>query len=259
MFRFARHIVVARNAAVLRRRHGHGACLTATIMSFATAAEAGPPYVTDDPDPTPHGTVEAYLFSDGALTEGRFKEASTGFEINVGALPNLQLSGAVALEYGSNSPLHVGAAELGAKYRFVEEHESGWQPQISFYPQMEISLDRKAGEGNRYLLPLWAQKSIDDWTLFGGGGYRISPGVGQLNSWLGGLAVERKIGERLSVGSEIYGETRDATGEPGHFGIGLGVTWELNERFELLGSAGPLFEGRRVALAYYFALGWHGK
>lgn len=242
----------------LRRRRGHTLCLAVAFASIATSGGAGPPYVTDDPAPTPNGEAEAYLLFDGALMAGRFEEPGLGLEINIGALPHLQLSGAIALEYGPSGHPGVAAAALGAKYRFVEEDDAGWRPQISFYPQAEIALSGHADEGDapHYLLPLWAQKSIRNWTVFGGGGYRINPGIGRRNSWRGGLAAERSVGDRLSAGAEIYGETADAKSEAGLFGIGLGLTWEMSERFELLGSAGPVFRGDHTGLAYYFALGW---
>jgi hypothetical protein len=240
-------------------RHRPCAVLSAvTALLTAGAAEAGPPFVTDDPEPAPYGHVEAYLFTDGALYEGRFGEAGTGLEINYGAVPDLQLSAAVSVDHGPGSHLQVGAIGLGSKYRFIQEDEDGWQPQASFYPQVEFSLGSGAEEGaTRYLLPLWMQKSFGGWTVFGGGGYRIDPGPDRLNSWLSGLAVERAVGERLSIGLEVYGETRDAKGEPGLVGLGLGATRELDENFDLLGSVGPVFKGGRTDTAYYLALGWH--
>lgn len=229
------------------------------VLLSAVTAEAGPPFVTDDPEPVPYRHVEAYLFTDGALSEGRFGDAGTGLEINYGALPNLQLSTAAALDYGAGSHFQVGALEFGAKYRFIQEDEAGWWPQVAFYPQMEFKLGSGAEEegATRYLLPLWAQKSFGSWTVLGGGGYRVNPGADHLNSWFGGLAVRHPVGERLSVGLEVYGETRDTRGEAGLIGLGLGAVQELDERFDLLGSVGPVFMGNHTGIAYYIALGWH--
>jgi len=38
-------------------------------------------------------------------------------------------------------------------------------------------------------LPVWMQKDVGDWTVYGGGGYWINPGAGQKNWWFTGLAV----------------------------------------------------------------------
>jgi hypothetical protein len=245
-------------AAVLQRSLAR-AIWTVAFGSLATATSglAGPPYVTDDPEPAAAGTLETYLFSDGAMAGARLDDASTGLEVNYGALPGVQLSGALALDYGSNEDLRVGATEIGVKYRFIEEN--AWRPQISFYPQAEFAVRHSVGEDDapRYLLPVWAQKSLGDWTVFGGGGYRINPGADRTDSWLGGFAVERPVATGLAAGAEIYGETRTAADEPGLWGLGFGLTWELDEAFALLGSAGPVFEGDRTEFAYYLALGWH--
>jgi hypothetical protein len=49
-----------------------------------------------------------------------------------------------------------------------------------------------------------------------------------------------------------------AKDEPGLFGIGIGFIRKLDDRFELLGSAGPVFESNRTDITYYVAIGWHG-
>ena len=54
-------------------------------------AWAGPPYVTDDPEPTDLGKWEIYGFGDGTRF-AHSTEAATGFDINYGAAKDLQLT-----------------------------------------------------------------------------------------------------------------------------------------------------------------------
>ena len=58
-----------------------------------------------------------------------------------------------------------------SNYRFIEEDDNGWRPQVAFFPQAFIPV----GPANRgapvtELFPVWLQKSLGDWTMFGGGG-----------------------------------------------------------------------------------------
>jgi hypothetical protein len=66
------------------------------ICVVPSVALAGPPYVTDDPEPTDFRHFEIYVFADGAAThDGRAGE--TGIAFNYGGAPDLQLSTTVAL------------------------------------------------------------------------------------------------------------------------------------------------------------------
>jgi len=236
-------------------RRGTAAALL--LLASRGTAQGGPPYVTDDAEPAPYGHVEVYLFSEGAVASGHFGEMESGIEINVGALPNLQVSAALPLVHNGDVQPALGEPNLGAKFRFVQEDADGIRPQIAFYPQVDFAIGADAHEGTHTLLPLWLQKSIGDWTAFGGGGYRINAGPNLINSWMGGAALTRALSENFTMGVEIYGETADSRGEDGIIGLGLGATRDLNENFSILASAGPVFHGRDTDNAYFIALGWH--
>jgi hypothetical protein len=51
------------------------------------------------------------------------------------------------------------------------------------------------------LLPVWAQKDMGPWSLFGGG-YAINPGDGNRNYWTGGIALTRQASKQLLLGVE---------------------------------------------------------
>src|ERR1700739_3102617 len=128
--------------------------LTVAFVAFAApllavlagAPKAGPPFVTDDPEPTAYGHFEIYLYTDGVAERDGFEAAAPALEINYGALPDLQVSAAlpldVAVPKGTPARVRIAGAELGVKYRFVEEDEDGWRPQVSVYPSFQTALGR---------------------------------------------------------------------------------------------------------------------
>jgi hypothetical protein len=82
--------------AVTRRAF---ACLTALIL-LSGAAMAGPPYISDDPEPTDYRHYEIYLFSSGTNTESGTSGAS-GIDFNYGAARDVQLTAVLPLDYAT--------------------------------------------------------------------------------------------------------------------------------------------------------------
>jgi hypothetical protein len=206
------------------------------------AASAGPPFATDDPEPAPDGHYEIYLFSAGTHTAEGWDATLPGFEINYGAGPDLQLAAAVEQAYerpkGGEADSHYGAIELGVKYRFVQEDEAGWRPQIAFYPSLELA---ESERDPSTFLPLWLQKSIGEWEVFGGGGLHLNPGRGRRDNWFGGIAAMRPVSEHLELGGEVFRETSDVEGEAGSSGFNLAALYEVSESWHVVASAGRGF------------------
>ena len=174
------------------KRHGALACI---LLGCASAAVAGPPYLTDDPEPTDAGHWEIYAFS---AAEGRRStiDADAGFDLNYGAAKGVQLTATVPLNF-SHAPRDgwkggAGDLELGIKYRFFNDEAHGVSAAI--FPRAILpTASHSPGEKLRFLLPLWVQKDFGGGTsLFGGGGYTINPGAG--NSRL--LASRRRSDSR---------------------------------------------------------------
>src|ERR1700681_3667179 len=61
------------------------------MVALSRPALAGPPYVSDDPEPTDYKHFEIYTFSNGTATRGDIGGAA-GVDFNYGAAPNLQLT-----------------------------------------------------------------------------------------------------------------------------------------------------------------------
>lgn len=240
----------------------------AFFLAITPVAMAGPPYSTDDPEPTDYRSFEIYMYSAGTHADGNTSGTLAGLEINYGAAPNLQLSVAVPFAYdkgvGHGTLYGYGATEFGVKYRFMQEDDDGWTPQVSFYPSAEIPIgdsDRPQGIGGghaRYFLPLWAQKSWGPWTTFGGGGYWINPGNGDRNYWFMGWALQRQMTANFSMGAEIFHQTEDTVRSEESSGMNIGAIYDLSNRWHLVGSVGTGVQNARHTdeTTYYLAVKW---
>jgi hypothetical protein len=213
---------------------------------------AGPPFLTDDPEPVELKHWEFYAATQWSAERHAVSGTAPHVEVNYGALPNLQLHVIVpaALAYSSGSPLEYGLGdiELGVKFRFVEEAE--WRPQVGVFPLLNLptgSKDRGLGAGKaQALLPLWIQKSFGDWTTYGGGGLRFaSGGRAAVLGWL----LQRKLAKSVALGAEAY-ITAPLDGEAVQVQLNLGTVLDFSEEHHLLLSGGPSFGTSSEAQAY---------
>ena len=226
------------------------------IALLATAAHAGPPFLTDDPEPTETGHLEIYAPLFEAEGSGNDFQGSFGAEINYGPVKDVQLTVGLPLAYTHDaSGWTSGAGDLAAsvKYRFYHDEAAGVQ--IAVFPGITLPTASKGlGAGHvAALLPIWAQKDIGKWSVFGGGGYAINPGVGNRNYWTGGVALTRQFGDKLLVGLEADRQGADAVGGHATNSLGLGAIYDLPGPFRLLASGGPTFEDRGGRSFHAFA------
>src|ERR1700685_4496853 len=73
-----------------------GASLLALVAATSPAL-AGPPYITDDPEPTDTGHWENYLYIESAQIGGQSHTLEEGIEVNYGAFEDTQLTWSVPL------------------------------------------------------------------------------------------------------------------------------------------------------------------
>ena len=215
-------------------------CLTTAL------ANAGPPYRTDDPEPTPLGRYEFYTFSTGTLVRDGASGSLPAFELNYGLVPNGQLTidAPVAFDSASDNSTQFGYGDtqISFKYRFVQEDEQGWRPQVAGFPLVQLPTgDQSRGLGAGHVLaflPLWAQKSFGDWTTYGGGGYWINQGRSDdKNYWFFGALLQRKITDKLSVAGEIFHQTANTVEGHDSTGFNFGAIYGFNEHDHFLFSA----------------------
>lgn len=207
-----------------------------------TAAIAGPPYITDDPDPTETGHYEIYLFASGTTTQDG-KDGSAGLDISYGAAPDLQLSLTlpVAFDNPNGGPFVGGVAnvEFAAKYRILHQESNGID--LAIFPRVILpSASNRVGDQHTSLfLPVWLGRHMDKWTTFGGGGCTLNDSAGAKDSCLFAWAVTYRALENLELGGEIYHQTPDVPGEPATTGLGFGARYDRSETLHFVGSIGP--------------------
>ncbi len=231
------------------------------LVVFSQRAIAGPPFLTDDPEPTDTGHWEVYApLIDG---EGRGKNfsGSAGVEVNYGAAPDLQLTLAVPMAYshdGGHWRWGAGDLELSAKYRFYHDEQGGFS--VAVFPGVTLPTGTHGMSAGKVtaLLPLWGQKDIGPWSVFGGGGYAINPGAGNRDYWTGGIAVTRKFGERLQLGVEADRSGADTAGGSASTSLGIGAIYRCNGPLRVLASGGPVFDdaGGPAGFHGFMALGF---
>ncbi len=219
------------------------------LLIGAAPAVAGPPYLTDDPEPTDSGHWEIYNFATAQGGAGGL-QGETGLDLNYGGAKDLQLTAVIPLGFENASDSlgeglrgGPGNIELAVKYKFLHQSDGSWLPAVSLFPRVFVPVvDRFGISRVNLFLPLWAEKDLGVWSLFGGGGYQINPGPDQRDFWQGGLALTRSFGSRLSLGGEVFGQTANTRLGGGYTALNLGATYRLTKHWSLLTSAGPTWE-----------------
>jgi hypothetical protein len=223
----------------------------------ASPAWAGPPYLTDDPEPTDPGHWEIYAYTQ-ATRVGSEALGEQGLDINYGGAKDLQLTAVLPVESDNGDGRARGGfgdLQLAAKYKIVHQDDKSWLPDISLFPRVSVpTATRFFGDGRtQFFLPVWAEKDWGKWSVFGGGGYTFNPGPDNRNFWMEGVALTRKLTDKFSIGAEIYHQGSDATIHKDLTGIGPGFTWQVLEHYALIGSGGPALQNQtREQQGFYY-------
>lgn len=136
---------------------------------------AGPPFETDDPEPSEPGHWEIYLGTTGLRIQDDFSGTAPFLELNYGAMPDVQLSLTQQASFnfpdGGDPSFGYGDSLIGLKYRFL--HENADIPQAALYPQVNIptaNATKGLGSGQyQFLLPL--EPNCSSFTRFFGPSY----------------------------------------------------------------------------------------
>jgi hypothetical protein len=220
-------------------------------------ALAGPPFDTDDPDPTEYRNYEIYA----GMTTHRDNAQSTSelafLEINYGLMPNVQFS----VHWGSieqtsfQQPNAYGTEDfqMGIKTRFIQE--SAHSPQVSIYPQVTFATGASGtteGHGT-FFLPIWAQKTMGKVTVFGGGGWEWDQNTTGSGDWQAGLAATYPLTTDDTIGMEVTRTTPHDNYSQSD--IGVGYIHNIGEHHALLFSIGRSY-GPQPHYRGYAAYGW---
>jgi hypothetical protein len=227
--------------------------LLIALTVLAKPAWAGPPYVTDDPEPTDFKRFEIYLFANGSDARDG-SEAATGIDFNYGAAPDLQLTALLPLAYenplGASSATGLGNIELAAKYRFLHQAQTGWD--VAVFPRYILpSVSSHVGDQHSSIvLPIWLEKDWDTWSTFGGGGCVIQHESDLKNFCLAGWALTRTVLQRLQIGLELVYRSADTPGGHASAAMGAGLRYDITTHYHFLASAGPTLRNASETTRY---------
>lgn len=238
------------------------------ILGTTVATHAGPPFVTDDPEPVDYQHWEFYVASQDAKVGGDWSGTAPHIEINYGVVPNVQLHLIMPIGYDvpPDGASHYGYSdtEIGFKYRFLQE--TNYLPQAGIFPLLEIptgSAQDNLGNGRlQAFIPLWLQKSWGSWTAYGGGGYGINSfSQGGENWQFVGALLQKQVLPNLALGAEIFHQTASQPDFPNEgTGFNIGAVYDFSEHRHLLFSAGRSIDGPsdfQCYIAYQFTFDNH--
>ena len=225
----------------------------AVLTASSSAVYAGPPFLTDDPDPVEAGHWELYLATQWDRIDGQGAEGNLPqFEINYGVLDGVMLhllvpEGFIA-EKGASPVYGPGDLEVGANIRIVEEGEA--RPQVGTFPIAVIPLGSEVnglGSGTVELfLPIWVMKHAGDWTFDGGGGLHFAEGDVEASF---GFFGERTFHDWVTLGAEVF-VTVPFDASPVRTQLNAALILDLSNVQHLLFSGGPSFGAVSGAQTY---------
>jgi hypothetical protein len=242
------------------------AIVTVIVTLLPSVAFAGPPFLTDDPEPVDYQHYEFYTFANGTHVSGNTSGIGPAWEFNYGLIPNGQFHIIAPLAFdnptGGPSQFGYGDTELGFKYRFIQEDDKGLRPMVGVFPLVELPTGDQGdglGAGHaRVYLPVWLQKSFGDWTTYGGGGYWVNHGGGtdDQDYWFFGWLLQKQVTKKLAIGGEIFHQTADTMGGKDTTGFNIGAIYDFDDHNHLLVSAGRALQNASETNLYSWYLGY---
>lgn len=231
-----------------------------------SAATAGPPFLTDDPEPVDYQHYEFYTFAMGTHVTGDTSGVGPAWEFNYGLIPNGQFHVIVPVAFdspaGGPSQFGYGDTELGFKYRFIDEDTNGSRPMVGVFPLLELPTgDQGSGLGAghaRAYFPIWIQKSFGDWTTYGGGGCWLNHGGGTADQdyWFFGWLLQKQVTKNLAIGGELFHQTANTIGGEDTTGFNIGAVYDFDDHNHLLVSAGRAIQNASETNLYSWYLGY---
>jgi len=226
------------------------AALAAALCAPLTVrAQAGPPYLTNDPGTPGNANWEINLASMQTIARGVSSYQTPQIDLNFGVGDRIQLTYEVPYVIASTDDgtrtSGWGNAYPGIKWRFLDQGETGWQ--MSVFPQVETGVSARAEErglgeaGPRYLLPLEVSKEFGPVALDFEVGYYVA-GHGPRDRTLG-LVVGHEFTGRLELDAEIYDDRAAGGALPQATTLDLGGRYKLTRSCIALFMAGRSIDG----------------
>jgi hypothetical protein len=233
-----------------------GEILMIAVVFSSGILWAGPPFVTDDPEPVELHHWEFYVASQVQRNAKGIQGTVPNVEINFGAFQETQLHIITPVAFSksdqASAAVGLGDIEAGVKFRFLKEGD--WRPQAGIFPHVLIpagDTSNGLGAGHTQLfLPVWLQKSFGKFCVYGGGGYWTSPGFSGHDYWSLGLETQYAILDALTVGVEIFHNTPAPASGGKETGINAGTIVNISSVHHVLASAGADIAGPNRFMAY---------
>jgi len=211
-------------------------------------AQAGPPYLSNDPGTPGNGHWEINLAAVPTVGQGYGVYQLPQIDINYGLGDRVQLTYQGAYEVvktdGEAATSGWGNAFPGIKWRFIDQGEDGWQ--VSTFPMIETGVSTPAQQrglgspGPRYLLSVQAAHKVGPVNVDVDVGWYL-PAHGAHERFTGWV-VGRDITSRLELDAEIYDDrARDAL--PRQTTLDVGGRYRLGRGFIALFMAGRSVSG----------------
>ncbi len=211
-------------------------------------AQAGPPFLTNDPGTPGNANWEINLASMQTVARGTSAYQVPQIDLNFGVGDRIQLTYEIpyVIATSDGQPDHGawGNGNPGIKWRFLDLGEGNWQ--MSVFPQVETGGSRAAREsgiavpGPRYLLPFELTRKVGPLDIDVELGYYVAGHAS--GERIMGIAAGRPVTPRLELDAEIYNDHPDGGG-PHTTTLDIGGRFKLREGLIALFMVGRSIDG----------------
>jgi hypothetical protein len=220
--------------------------LLACFLAPLAGADAGPPFLTNDPGTPGNGNWEINLGASPTVVSRTTSWQLPQLDFNFGLGERIQLTYeipyVVELRDGAQNTSGWANAYPGLKWRFFDQGEGGWQ--ISTFPQYETgastSAQRRgiAAPGSRLLLPVEVAKDLGPFSVDFEAGYYVQGAPERIL----GLVLGRRVTQDFELDAELYNDHPLGT-SPDVTTLDFGGRYRLHRGFILLFMAGRSLAG----------------
>ncbi len=220
-----------------------GAALTLPAL---VRADAGPPYLTNDPGTPGNANWEINLGTMQTVGHGVASYQVPQIDLNFGVGDRIQLTYEIPYVLqtrdGASTETGWSNAYPGLKWRFYDAGEGDWQ--LSVFPQFETAAStlaqRKglAAPGSRLLLPVEVAKAAGPFNLNFEAGYYVQGAPERILGFVAGCAVNARLELDTELNNaHVLGTSPDVTT------LDFGGRYKLHRGFILLFMAGRSLAG----------------
>jgi hypothetical protein len=224
-----------------------------------SAAQGGPPMLTDDPDTPGAGKWEINTAYTDQRTNEEHLRSFPHIDINYGLGDHIQLkyeTGWVFADSPDGVKSGLDNSLLGVKWRFLDQERTGLN--MSVYPQLQVenntgSASRGiADPGPNLFLPVEVSREFGKLKLVGEVGYQYFRT--QNNEWVVGILGWVQASDSLELMAEVRSFSQKFLNQ-GDVVVNVGLRQRVNEKLKLLASVGTGLTNTPGATSFIAYLG----